>query len=188
MSNKPLPAQGPVDVNVRPRTKSAYRRFDGMCWAVPGERMDELEHLLRYAPKDTAFTMQARLTIASFLSAYRQLVVISHKRRNARVMEIRKGPNIAAEEAPPTVELRKEWWVQSDTNNKGWGPFDSEADAWDFIFPYGSSEKDRQESVESGLYVGSINKWPNVEFRGAAKRSFDGSPGTQGSASPSRED
>lgn len=72
---------------------SAYRTFGDMCWAVPGQRMDDLEHLMRYAAKDTVFTMSERLTIASFLSAYRELVGLPQRERNKRIKEIRQGPN-----------------------------------------------------------------------------------------------
>ena len=86
-------AQGPVDVNVRPDVPSAYRTFADMCWAVPGQRMDDLEYRMRYAAKDAVFTMSERLTLASFLSAYREIVRLPQKERNERIKEIRQGPN-----------------------------------------------------------------------------------------------
>ena len=93
MNHEPLPAQGPVDVNVRTAVPNAYRTFEDMCWAVPGQRMDDLEYRMRYAAKDAVFTMGERLTIASFLSAYRELVRLPQKERNERIKEIRQGPN-----------------------------------------------------------------------------------------------
>ena len=95
MTTETLPAQGPVDVNVRPDVPRAYRTFGDMCWAVPGQRMDDLEYRMRYAAKDAVFTMSERLTIASFLSAYREIVRLPQKERNERIKEIRQGPNAA---------------------------------------------------------------------------------------------
>lgn len=71
---------------------SAYRHFGGMCWAVPGERMDDLARLLTFAPETRVFSMQERLAIRSFLDAYRELVALPQRLRNDRVREIRKGP------------------------------------------------------------------------------------------------
>ena len=68
----------------------AYRHFEGMVWPVPGERLDELEWLLRFS--DSAVSMSDRLVIASYLSAYRELVALPGKLRDARVRELRKGP------------------------------------------------------------------------------------------------
>ncbi len=93
MTQTPLPEQCPVDVNVMPSVPNAYRTFGGMCWAVPGQRMDDLEYRIRYSAKDAVFTMGERLAIASFLSAYRALVRLPQKKRNERIKEIRQGPN-----------------------------------------------------------------------------------------------
>ncbi len=101
MNQEPLPAQGPVDVNVRPDVPSAYRTFEDMCWAVPGARMDDLEYRMRYAAQDAVFTMSERLTIASFLSAYREIVRLPQKERNERIKEIRQGPNASLSCAEP---------------------------------------------------------------------------------------
>lgn len=79
----------PVDRPVRP---SPYRHFDGMTWPVPGERLDELETLLRFADRGAVLLMEDRLVIASYLSAYRELVALPSKLRDARVRELRKGP------------------------------------------------------------------------------------------------
>lgn len=70
----------------------AYRHFGGMCWAVPGERMNELARALTFAPEDHVFTMSDRLVIRSFLDAYRELVDLPKRHRDMRVREIRKGP------------------------------------------------------------------------------------------------
>lgn len=70
----------------------AYRHFGGMCWAVPGERMNELARMLTWAPENHVFTMSERLAIWSFLEAYRELVDLPKRHRDMRVREIRKGP------------------------------------------------------------------------------------------------
>lgn len=79
------------------KSPSPYRHFSGMCWAVPGERMDELARSLTFAAEGYVFTMSERLTIRSFLDCYRELVALPEKTRNQRVREIRKGPEQAAE-------------------------------------------------------------------------------------------
>ena len=73
---------------------SPYRHFGGMCWAVPGQRMDDLARLLTFAPESRVFTMSERLVIRSFLDAYRELVALPEKTRNRRVREIRRGPGL----------------------------------------------------------------------------------------------
>ncbi|MGL6351182.1 MAG: hypothetical protein ACRC2U_15335, partial [Aeromonas sp.] len=91
------------DQPVRP---GPFRHFDGMCWPVPGDRMDELERSLRFAPDGAALSMSDRVVIASFLSAYRQLVVLPVRLRNARARELRKGPGMDNEpvhEAAPDL-------------------------------------------------------------------------------------
>lgn len=75
----------------------AYRHFEGMAWPVPGERLTELERLLRFADGTTVLTMSDRLVIASYLSAYRELVALPGKLRDARVRELRKGPGASHE-------------------------------------------------------------------------------------------
>mgnify|MGYP000001547653 CR=1 FL=1 len=71
---------------------SAYRHFGGMCWPVPGERMNELARALTFAPEGHAFTMSERLVIRSFLDAYRELVSLPKRQRDMRVRELRQGP------------------------------------------------------------------------------------------------
>ena len=80
---------GPLQRPVRP---SAYRHFEGMCWPVPGDRLDELESALRFSPDGAALSMSDRMVIASYLSAYRELVALPGRLRDARVRELRKGP------------------------------------------------------------------------------------------------
>ena len=70
----------------------AYRHFGGMCWAVPGERMDDLARALTWAPEGHVFTMSERMVIRSFLDAYRELVALPQRLRNDRVRELRMGP------------------------------------------------------------------------------------------------
>ncbi len=91
MSNETtLPAvAGQVEQGVRP---CAYRDFEGMTWPVPGERLDELERAMRFAERGFVFSMSERVVIASFLSAYRELVALPARERDAMVRELRKGP------------------------------------------------------------------------------------------------
>ena len=87
-------AGGPVEVrsNDGLEPTGAYRHFGGMCWAVPGERMNELARALTFAPETHVFTMSDRLVIRSFLDAYRELVALPQRLRNDRVRELRNGP------------------------------------------------------------------------------------------------
>lgn len=62
---------------------------------------------------------------------------------------------------------KKEYWLQSDTQQKGWGPFETEDAAWRYLFGRESDEHDRKQHKEAGWYVGYINKWPNREISGA---------------------
>lgn len=70
----------------------AYRHFEGMTWPVPGDRLDELESALRFSESGAVFSMSERMVIASFLSAYRELVSLPARVRDAMVRELRKGP------------------------------------------------------------------------------------------------
>jgi len=70
----------------------AYRHFGGMCWAVPGERLDDLARALTWAPEGHVFTMSERMVIRSFLDAYRELVSLPKRQRDMRVRELRQGP------------------------------------------------------------------------------------------------
>lgn len=55
----------------------------------------------------------------------------------------------------------KEWWLQSDPQRKGWGPFSSEEAAWKYLFGRAPEEDEKQRHMECGWYVGYFNKWPN---------------------------
>lgn len=83
----------PAIMRFRNRDEKAFRSFDGMAWAVPGECLDDLEWMLRYEEKDTVFTMNDRVVIASFLDCYRELIKLPERERNKRIRELRKGPN-----------------------------------------------------------------------------------------------
>lgn len=69
-----------------------FRNFDGMCWPVPGERLDEVEWGLRYKDRDSPLPMEERLFAASVLVAYCSLVSASSHTRDGIVCELRKGP------------------------------------------------------------------------------------------------
>lgn len=73
--------------------QKSNRSFDEMSWALPGERLNELEWMLRYEEKNTIFDMNDRVVIASFLACYRELVALPERERNKRIRELRKGPN-----------------------------------------------------------------------------------------------
>lgn len=83
---------GALGSNAELEPTGAYRHFGGMCWAVPGERMNELARALTFAPEGHVFTMSERLVIRSFLDSYRELVELPKRHRDMRVREIRKGP------------------------------------------------------------------------------------------------
>jgi len=72
-----------------------FRNFDGMCWPVPCERLNEAEWCLRYQDKVRPLSMEDRLLAASVIAAYRDLVWSTNARRNAISRELRKGPGIA---------------------------------------------------------------------------------------------
>jgi hypothetical protein len=61
---------------------SPFVHFDRMAWPIPGGRLRDLEHTLRYARKDYCFDMQERLLLAAVANAYIQLVWQTQKRRN----------------------------------------------------------------------------------------------------------
>jgi hypothetical protein len=69
-----------------------FRNFNGMCWPVPCDRLEDLEHSLRYNPKAAVFTMEDRLLAASVIAAYKDLIWSTDKRRTAIARELRKGP------------------------------------------------------------------------------------------------
>lgn len=61
---------------------SPFVHFDGTAWPVPGDRLSDLEHALRYASKDACFDMKDRLLAASVINAYFTLVWQMQERRN----------------------------------------------------------------------------------------------------------
>jgi hypothetical protein len=61
---------------------SPFVHFDGMVWPIPGSRLRDLEHALRYTRKDYCFGMEDRLLAASVINAYIELVWKTQKRRN----------------------------------------------------------------------------------------------------------
>ena len=72
---------------------SPFRHFQGMCWPETGDRLDALEHLLRYGPPVDGFDMQDRLLAAAVIAAYRDLVWLTRNKRDRVISELRK-PNV----------------------------------------------------------------------------------------------
>lgn len=73
-----------------------FRNFNGMCWPVPCERLEDLEHSLRYKPIDAVFTMQDRLLAASVIAAYEDLIWSPNNRMIDIARHLRKGPGSEA--------------------------------------------------------------------------------------------
>jgi hypothetical protein len=67
-----------------------YRRFDGMTWPVPSERLAALSYSLRYGEPNK----QDAITAAGVIDAYWQLVTMPARLRAERIREIRKGANV----------------------------------------------------------------------------------------------
>ena len=61
---------------------SPFVHFYGTEWPIPGDRLSDLEHALRYASKDACFDIKDRLLAASVINAYFTLVWQTQKRRN----------------------------------------------------------------------------------------------------------
>jgi hypothetical protein len=61
---------------------SPFAHFGGTAWPIPGSRLRDLEHALRYMQKGHIFNMQDRLLAASAINAYIELVWQTEKRRN----------------------------------------------------------------------------------------------------------
>ena len=57
------------------------------------------------------------------------------------------------------MKQTKEYWLQSDAQEKGWGPFESENAAWHYLLRRKSYEQERKRYNEYGWYVGYVNKW-----------------------------
>jgi hypothetical protein len=68
----------------------AWVCFDNMTWPVPGERMDEAAHRLRYGGESRADILLA----ASVMHAYAQMVAGTSHKRNAVVRNIRKAQKV----------------------------------------------------------------------------------------------
>lgn len=66
--------------------KGSVARFDGMSWPVPGERLDEVEHALRYGTPSRSEMLLA----ASVLEAYRQMVTDPRTKREHVIRTLRK--------------------------------------------------------------------------------------------------
>lgn len=66
-----------------------YRTFDGMCWPVPGESLEEIAwRAIHATPTNTDL-----LVMSSVVAAYTELIRIPQKRRNEIIRELRKGIN-----------------------------------------------------------------------------------------------
>ncbi len=61
--------------------------FDGMSWPLPGERLERLEHTLRYGEP----TQEDLLLAASVLSAYGAMVASTSRSRAHVVQMLRKA-------------------------------------------------------------------------------------------------
>lgn len=68
---------------------SPFVHFGGTVWPIPGNKLRDLEHWLRYAQKGHIFNMQDRLLAASVLNAYIDLVWKTQKRRNEIAASLR---------------------------------------------------------------------------------------------------
>ena len=67
--------------------KVIYTHFEGMCWPVPGERMNEIERTMRHSTPSRTDCLVA----ASIISAYRQMVGDSEKQRRFNLRHIRSA-------------------------------------------------------------------------------------------------
>jgi hypothetical protein len=72
---------------------SPYHHFDGMCFPLPGGRLEEVEYALRFPENGESLSTPDRLLAASALAAYQSLVWRSAASRNAIVKELRKAAN-----------------------------------------------------------------------------------------------
>lgn len=72
------------------RIGDTWARFDdGTCWPLPENDDGEVQWRLRYSHRDTSST--DRLTAASFMGAYADLIALPQRERNKRVAAIRKA-------------------------------------------------------------------------------------------------
>ena len=74
-----------------------FRHFDDMCWPCPCDKMNRLEHTLRYGEP----TKEDLVSAASVLSAYVQMVLDPAKKRRKVIAELRKGPGKTPSPAGP---------------------------------------------------------------------------------------
>lgn len=65
----------------------AWARFDEMTWPMPSERLDEVEHTLRYGEPSRSDLLKA----ASVIAAYRQMVSDPRRKRDAVVRRLREA-------------------------------------------------------------------------------------------------
>lgn len=71
---------------------SPFRHFKGMCWPETGDRLDALEHGLRYGPPVDGFDMEDRLLAAAVIAGYQDLIWSERFKRNQVIRELRR-PN-----------------------------------------------------------------------------------------------
>lgn len=67
--------------------RSLWLNFGEMAWPAPGERMDEIEHALRYGTPSRKDVLAA----ASIIAAYRELVNAPRKKRDHVVRKLRSA-------------------------------------------------------------------------------------------------
>ena len=73
---------------------SPFRHFQGMCWPETGDRLDALEHGLRYAPPPVdGFDMDDRLLAAAVIAAYQALIWSDRFKARQVIRELRR-PNV----------------------------------------------------------------------------------------------
>ena len=61
-----------------------------------------------------------------------------------------------------TNNPRREYWLQSDAQRRGWGPFNSEEKAWKYLFGRGYTDEDVALHMSAGWYVGYINNYESA--------------------------
>ena len=79
-------AEGQSRLNDGLGDHAIYRSFGGMCWPAAGDGIANLEWSLRYGDSE-----KFRMAAASVISAYRELIALPEKKRNAVIRELRKG-------------------------------------------------------------------------------------------------
>ena len=71
------------------------RRIGDMTWPAPGEEMSDIEHALRYSYRP--ITLEVRMSAASIIGAYRQMIFDKKDKRQMVIRELRKGPDKGGE-------------------------------------------------------------------------------------------